>query len=245
MLNFLKKYSILFFILTGINLSAQQDVITVGIQYKPIFQGQIFNTGEQISESGAITTVLSPKIGSSFGMVIRRGFTKMISAEIGINYINRNFDFSIDDQLNQVKVEESFKLIGYEIPLSMLIYIRLGDKLFMNASGGISFDMFPSDLATNDRYFHHVSYRYRWIRNSVIANLGWEWRTDKSGYFYLGGSFHRPFKPIIETQLTYIDDNNYRTQSVFDVLGNYLTIDFRYFFHEDEQKAKKKKKKKK
>ena len=75
------KIALLFFIgsLTGLN--AQVGVTTVGIQLKPIIPINYFGGGPiQLSNEFA-TFDLTSKLGYSFGMVVRHGFTKMISIE--------------------------------------------------------------------------------------------------------------------------------------------------------------------
>jgi hypothetical protein len=72
---------------------------------------------------------------------------------------------------------------------------------------------------------------------AVIANLGWEWRTVKSGYFYIGASFHAPFSYEYVTRIRY--EEGQVTEEFYNTLsGSYLTIDFRYFFHEEPAKNK-------
>ncbi|MBK7947004.1 MAG: hypothetical protein IPJ85_17600 [Flavobacteriales bacterium] len=51
----------------------------------------------------------------------------------------------------------------------------------------------PSDV---EGYLENGSiymFRRRWAQGSVIGNLGFEYRSDKSGIFYLGATYHRPF----------------------------------------------------
>ena len=47
-------------------------------------------------------------------------------------------------------------------------------------------------MQSYDEYFQHVSFRKICFK-SVLTNIGWEYRTEKSGYIYLGTSYHRPF----------------------------------------------------
>ena len=85
---------------------------------------------------------------------------------------------------------------------------------------------------------------YDWIIPSLIANIGWEYRTDKSGYIYLGASYHRPFSHMAKEVILY--NGNSRFERVeLNLSGNYITVDIRYFFHEDAEKKKRKVKKSK
>ncbi|MFN9801402.1 MAG: hypothetical protein ACK54P_15400, partial [Bacteroidota bacterium] len=130
-------------------------------------------------------------------------------------------------------------------PLQGLVYVRLGKQLWMNASGGVCLDMYPSDIATSTSVrrdtmvydFSQDTFRRRWIQVAILANYGFEWRTRKSGFLYLGASFHRPFQEIAYTKST-VTINTNPSSVVYELAGSYLTVDLRYFFHEDPQRRK-------
>jgi hypothetical protein len=219
---------------------AQENIVTVGIQFKPIIPIKyFFSEGTDLSLNN-IQFQLEQKSGYSMGMVIRKGFTKILSFETGISFINRSYLLMINDSVEITN--EKFRLIAYEIPINGLVYIRLSDKLFMNTALGLSLDLFPSDVYTENSSYQHYSQRRSWILPGVSANLGYEYRTEKAGYFYLGASYHRPFYDMYSTAIEYTNANNELTKVNTALAGNYLTIDFRYFFHEDPLKKKLKKK---
>ena len=164
-------------------------------------------------------------------MVVRKGITKTISFETGINYVKRVYNLSIIDSSNNFTRDGKFRIIGYEIPLLALVYIRIGEKFYMNNALGFSIDIFPSDVRTVNSYSTRTSF----IIPALLANLGWEYRTDKSGIFYIGASFHRPFSKIMSTKIWY-DGNNKTAEVETKLAGSYLTIDFRYFFPETPEK---------
>lgn len=218
---------------------AQENIFTAGFQYKPIFSSAFFSTGTKTVSQNGIDFSISQKFGYNAGMTLRRGFTKKLSMEFGINYVKRNFGLSITDTTFTGKSD--FTIIGYEIPVQGLIFIRLGEKLYMNSSAGISTDMYPSNVATAGTYFMHHSSRNSLFQFSALANLGYEYRTPKNGYFYFGASYHLPFNYFYESAVKYIPPQEV---IYIKLRGNYLTLDFRYYFHEDPLKPKKKKKSK-
>lgn len=221
---------------------AQENIVTVGLQFKPIIPIKYFFTeGTNITLDNTQFQI-EQKFGSSWGMVVRKGVTKRLSFETGISYINRSYSLSIKDSINLV--DNQFHVVAYEIPLNGLVYIRLTDKLYMNAALGVSVDLFPSDILTEDNQYQHYSQRKSWILPGVSANIGYEYRTEKIGYFYLGASYHRPFYNMYNTVIEYspVNGNFQRAESY--LAGNYLTVDFRYFFHETPLKKKLKSKKK-
>ncbi|MCC7231893.1 MAG: hypothetical protein IT242_03035 [Bacteroidia bacterium] len=212
----------------------QKGVTTVGIQYKPIFPLSFVGTGKQVQEHASVTSELELKSGFCGGMIIRHGFSDLVAMEAGINYVKRKYRLTFRD--SGFSGSSQFRIVGYEIPFSFLAYIQLGEKLFMNASMGPSFDFFASDVETYDDYFVQVSRRNQLLSVSILANIGWEWRTEKSGYLYLGASYHRPFSYTYDNTAKY-NFNNKEEYFYSRLLGNYLTVDIRYFFHQDARKT--------
>jgi len=224
---------------------AQERVITAGIQFKPMLPQGFFNAESSQEFADNVNFTQDQKFGYAAGMVVRWGITKSISLETGINYVRRNFKITIDSLNDAYEADINYGIIGYEIPIAGLIYVRLSRQWYMNASFGASIDLFPRDFyadATNDQRWIHETVRESWIQVSGLANLGFEYRTEKSGYFYLGSSYHQPFTDMYQSKIG--RGNKPNATVILPVNGSYLTLDFRYFFHEDPQKKKKRKKKK-
>ena len=78
------KLILLYLILISSQLFfAQERVTTFGIQFKPIIPSELFNTGKQEIIQNNVTFGVTPQMGLSFGMVIRKGLTKNLSLESG------------------------------------------------------------------------------------------------------------------------------------------------------------------
>lgn len=159
--------------------------------------------------------------------------------EFGINSVKRNFALTIQD--TSFVDKSHFTIIGYEIPVMGLIFLKISQKVFMTTGFGLSCDMYPSDVSTLDTYFKHYSHRHSLFQSAVLANIAFEHRTEKSGYFNIGASYHLPFTNIFYSDIKYFPTNDIVQMKL---PGNYLTIDFRYFFYEKPIKQKVKKKKK-
>ena len=60
-----------------------------------------------------------------------------------------------------------------------------------------------------------------------------EYRIEGKGSYYFGASLHRPWEEIGKIYPEY-DNNistfNHEQKISLDMLGNFVTIDFRYFF---------------
>lgn len=231
------KHSTLFFIafLSLLGLKAQQEVTTFGLQFKPILSSDLINTGAQTQKMGQIGFTIEPRSGYAFGMVVRKGLNNQFSIETGINYTERNYGLTITEDSTGFRGESDFKYVIYEIPVQALVYIRLSENTYMNTAFGLSFNFLPTDWETLGDYWQHFSQRESWIQPSLLANVGFEYRTYESGYLYLGISLHRPFNNITTAGVAFIEQDFNRIEresAFFDILGNYLTLDLRYFFHE-------------
>ncbi|MCC6384074.1 MAG: hypothetical protein LC117_05005 [Bacteroidia bacterium] len=223
---------------------AQENVLTAGVQFRPFFTNKFFRTGAQSKDSSNVNFTITPKGGFSAGGVVRYGFTGTLSFETGINIIKRPHDLNITKTIDGntiITTHTRFTSISYEIPVCILVFLQLSDHLFMDAGLGLSMDFYPSHLFTYGENFQQYSRRKNWMFPAVNASLGYEWRTEKSGYFYIGSSYHNPFSEIYTSTIGYYENGRYLTGQQFLLSGNYLSIDFRYFFPQDPLKKQKKK----
>jgi len=243
---------ILFWIL-GV-VVAQERVLTFGLQVKPIIPSGFLFTGGQTIVQDSFIYKMNPQVGYAAGMVVRYGFDKTFSLEAGLNFVRRNYAVEAcrDATLNSFICHgDTFRIIGYEIPVLGLVYVKLSEHIFMNVSVGAAIDLFPSNVETpngslpSGEGYYHFSQRNknRWVQTALLANVGWDLRTNKSGIFYIGASFHRPFTSIYRSLIQYYDGIFKLDETVTELSGNYLTLDLRYFFHEDPEKKKVKTKK--
>ena len=241
------RYAIIVaFVVVSASSVSQKDVTTFGVQVKPIVPSKFFNSGAQTISQEYLTVDMTPKLGWNLGMLMRMGFTDMFSLETGINVVRRNYNLNAYDVEFDTNLELDYTFSGYEVPVQILVYVKLGDHLWMNASGGVSFDTYPSNaFSTNDAVVDTLvldieqrTFRRSWVQMAVLANYGFEYRTKDRGYWYLGASYHRPFSDMATTEVTYVR-NTVPEVVLADLSGSYLTVDLRYFFHEDPDRKRK------
>jgi len=227
---------------------AQVNVTTLGIQLKPMIPSKYFGTGTEDAEVEDLRVNFEPNPGVNFGMVVRKGLTRNWSLESGICMVQRNFTLHYNHPELPTERQLRFRYICYEIPIQAMVFVKLTDEIFMNASAGFSLDLYPSNVESSTyefrdtvRFdFYQKTYKNNWIQPALLANYGFEWRTPDKGYFYIGASYHRPFQYIGTTRILFERDDDPTTTFV-RLGGNYLTADFRYFFHEKPEKRAKKK----
>ncbi|MCF8461917.1 MAG: PorT family protein [Flavobacteriales bacterium] len=255
--------------LTGLCGRAQDNenvqVLTAGVEFRPIFPIDFLKTGDQLVSNNDFSISVSPKFSFSAGMIIRYGFHKRFALETGLNFVQRNYNLDIHRDSTagkpEYKSKTDFTIIGYEHPIKLLVFVQLSEHIFMNAAAGFQLTFFPSDIFTSDenssgsdQHFKHSSLRLGFdgkpgndgfIHGGAIANLGFEYRTKKIGFFYLGGTYHVPFADVYSSKFAYADDSYASPAQEVRLNGSYLTFDVRYFFHSKPIAAKERKKKKK
>lgn len=205
-----------------------------GFQYKPIIPMNVFGTGptEITGKDGVHNAIITQGFSFSAGGTMRIGITKRLAIETGINFTRRNYQtdyFVPDSNLNAVT---GVRNISYDLPLNLLIYAEINPKLFINASFGNSFLMFPTNTATQTNTLPHnyitETERRRWLQFALNANAGIEYRLEKDGIFYIGASFLRPFSALYNVRTTY----KYGSNPNFGLgllRGSYFCLDLKYF----------------
>lgn len=219
----------------------EYNFITAGLTFKPIIPSNLLQTatvqvsGNEVDENEYLRLTVDQRLGYSFGMVVRKNFTQRFAMETGVNFVRRGFDVEVLDREFDVSDTVDFGISSYEIPVMALVYIRLGEQLYMNTALGLSLDIGARSVANNTRSFDHFT-AIRKFNAGVIANLGVEWRTEKSGTFYIGATYHQPTGPIADTKINYFREAHASDASLETPLnGTYLTLDLRYYFHEGDK----------
>jgi len=218
----------------------QKGKTKFGFQFKPIVPNRLIGFYEQPFNKDQFESTVTQKFGFSGGMRLRVGLSDRLALESGINYNQRNYNlnFAVPDSgytgINDVGI------VSYEIPLSFMVFIRLSDDIFMNTSVGPALTFFPSDVRTytpigaNERFQQEGAYRSK-AQGALNANVGFEWRNKNAGTFYLGGSYHLPFAPIMTFAMSYEYNVTQNVVVRQNISGSYLTIDLRYYLPESKE----------
>jgi hypothetical protein len=185
---------------------------------------------------GGFSSSLNQKTGFSYGALIRADYTKSISLEVGLNYIQRQFNaqMSYTDSITSISDSNKLTFINYEIPLTGIVKIQMGQKLFSTAGLGPSFSYKPTNVALIDQPGGpHTFYHSGTVKKFGIdlnAQIGFEFRTRKSGIYYIGSAVKVPTNYLFNWGGKYSKQNS--SQYFIDftkVNGAFLTIDLRYY----------------
>ena len=224
-------------IIGAFDLKGQNTRTTFGLQYKPIIPAEYFNSSHINESAGNYTFNLSPKYSNSFGMVLRHKINKTFSIESGLNYTQRNYKLTINNNPQNINDFTSFGMRSYELPIQFLTYVRASEFWYLNVAFGISHNVLASDIFSygdkTDYYFQNT-YRKSSGYRALLANIGMEYRTEGRGHYYIGSSLHWPWTEISRIYPEYNDfnDEDFEDKFFLEILGNFITIDFRYFFAE-------------
>jgi hypothetical protein len=205
-----------------------------GVQVRPVFPTQFIGEPITVLTIDYFTTTITQKTGYSFGGTVRAGLTKLLALETGINFTQRNFNISMEIPDSNLYAKNDISFISYDIPINGLVYIQLSEKFYMNTSLGIALTFKPTDVGVltlpgGTHSFTHTGYSQRKAGIDLNANFGFEYRTEKSGFFYIGGSARVPFNSVFTMVAQYKNQGNEKTvQGEID--GSFLALDFKYFF---------------
>ncbi|HBF88106.1 MAG TPA: hypothetical protein DDX39_05640 [Bacteroidales bacterium] len=198
-----------------------------GVHFSPTSPLNLIQKTNVLSEVDGVLYEINSKMGHSFGMEVRHDFNKIFSLQTGLSYVRRNYDFKANlDTL----FENRMQFVGYEIPVMMLAYLRLTKHIYMDNSIGFSANFYPTDIATE----HVYGFANRWYQFAMNVNVGWDFRTENSGYFFLGASYHLQLNNAL--YLAFYEDENFVAEKVrLGVKGSYFAINFKYFFPQREK----------
>lgn len=230
------KSKFLFIILCNVVFSAeaQNKRTTFGLQYKPIIPASYFNSSEISSNYLSYDFNLTPKYSNSFGMIVRHKINSTFSIESGLNYTQRNLSLAIKNSILNLYDFTDFDMRSYELPIQLLAYVQTSESWYVNVAFGISHNILASDIFSageESQEYYQNTYRKSGGYQALLANVGMEYRTEEKGHYYFGTSLHRPWKSIGRVFPEYNDFNQNKEFSI-DLLGNFITIDLRYFFTE-------------
>ena len=218
--------------------------LTFGVEFRTLQNFGVLNLDSVVIQepSGEFTSTYRFAGGLGFGGIVRIKLTDFWNIETGIHYVRQRYDLDFTDLRTGVEDGTSLNVVSYELPLKGLVYIQLGERLFSNVALGVSADFIASNVEAfglgNTYSFGAI--RRTVARGAVLGSLGFEFRTDEDGYFYLGGSFHQPFGDTMLTQVSYERDGIPPAVGANGTIdGAYFSIDFRYFFPNKEESKNK------
>lgn len=210
--------------------------IHFGVQTKLLLPSDFLGPVKTNLSNEGFQSILTQKTGYSYGGLIRADFTKNVTLECGINYIQRQFkaEMSYSDSSVTVNDTNNLTFINYELPITGIVKIQLARNIYSLVGLGPSFTFKPTNVALIDlpggkhTFYHSGSVKKFGI--DLNAQAGFELRTKKSGYFYLGGGVKVPTTYLFNWGGKYAQQGSSESLIDFEkVNGAFLSIDLRYY----------------
>ena len=213
-----------------------------GIQYKPLIPINRVGDKPFSMKEGNFETEIKPSFGYSYGAAVRIGISELLAIETGMNYIKRRYtaEYSVVD--SNLVASDRVGYVSFEIPVNLLVYVQLGKTIYMNVSGGVSTNFNPSNIRSvviPDPYrldlFIFEGKRLHYFDFNANAEIGFEYRTEEAGIFYLGGYAKIPFTPILAIATEYRHDT--KKQVAYEgITGATFGLSLKYFFKNSKNK---------
>lgn len=204
-----------------------------GFLYKPLIPVSV--VGDRPFDLGVapFNSTITPRLGYTYGAVVRIGMTELLAIETGISYTKRNFQIDYEVPDSSIMANDGLSYINFEIPVNFLVYIKLSDQFYMNSSLGTSLIYYPSNVRTvvNPEGLHQFIFegrRVSFFSADINANVGFEFRTEKKGIFYLGASGKIPLSPVLRIATEYRYDTE-KFVAFSEIQGAQVSLDLKYF----------------
>lgn len=206
-----------------------------GFQTRMIIPSNTIGPNALTLTNDYFTTTIQQQVGYTFGGVVRLGLSELISIETGLNYVQRIYGITMQRTDSNIVAHNTMHFIQYDIPLAAVINVKLSKVVFANASLGIALQNKPSNVGIIDHpygihEFFHLGIVDIHKKNALdlTASTGFEFRTKKSGVFYIGGTARVAMSPVFQFVGKYKYVNDARV--VYgNMNGSYLSVDFKYF----------------
>jgi len=229
---------------------AQKNTVVFGLHLEPIVPSKMFRIQTEDIIRDDVSFSIIPKTGYLLGAHLSLNISKRFTIESGINLIKRQIEMTATEENTPISM--SYGIHNFEIPLASTLYVRLSERIYMGHTAGISFQMLPSHLGSRVNWvdssnviskFEQISYRRSWLVPTFKGGIGFEFRTEEDGYFYVGAMYHL-FTKMYTTQITY------KTSTINELFliqpqSDFFGILFRYSFPPTPMMFDKKKQKKK
>lgn len=237
------KFIFFLFILCLGQVFAQNDKSSnayFGIQYKPLMAANFIGKSTMTLKDSSFESTFNQNLGYSLGGIVRVQLGKNIAIETGINQVKRNYTVSYASLDSNKTATKSLSFMSFDIPVNALFFVKMSEKFYLNTSMGPSIVFNPSNVASQVAYNKYTLFKAEGRRKSTFsaelnANIGFEYRTKKSGFFYIGSSARIPFTSIFNVATMY-ETNGTKHIQYGSINGTYLSLDFRYFFSNNKTK---------
>lgn len=217
----------------------------LGLQISPIISSDFIQKNNYNYQSDTANFSINHQTSFSYGAEIRHYFTYRFALSTGIFYTKRNIKVDFESQYPEFsqKTDTSFtgdlQFIAFEIPIKVSGYVRLLDQVYMSVGGGLNLNFYPTNIRIDHIYVDRLDHlnlgALDFFQLGFSANVGWEYRTPDSGIFYFGATYQAHLGKMAQVGIFEKETIN-RADYFYEITGNYLSLDFKYYFPLNEKK---------
>jgi hypothetical protein len=232
-----KSLLTLFTLLILLAASAQETKVTFGLQIEPLIPSGLIRSSNVKAFAQGVEFSTDARPGYSYGAHIAFWLNERMSIESGINHLIR--DYRITAQEPDFTLPLQWTADNFEIPFLFNYHIRLGERLYIDQSIGLSFQFLPGEFQSrilaedefDNRLYEmsQISVRNYWVMPAFRGGFGFEYRTDNWGSFYVG-PVYRLFSTLYFTRILYTRGDVNVTNLDIRPTGDYFSVVFRYIF---------------
>lgn len=247
------KWTLLFFLLVTFYSFAQVDgdksefekfPTTFALQLRGLANNRVLEGSLIEMNNDTVLSSIGMRNGFSFGGIIRRQYTDNLGIELGLIHNKRYFDLSGSILDTNATYSGDFAFTNYEIPIMGLAFVKFSERLFANVGLGFSTLYKPSGVQVKlvdqdaKRAFSFEGNAFNKFSFNVNAQVGLEYRTERKGTFYLGGSASIPTSPLFAYIVVYESPKQgIRTDQGVYIRSPFFTLDLRYYFPKIKNKG--------
>lgn len=210
----------------------EKDPVAFGIEIAPIIPSNLFRITATEGSDDNFSMKRSPKSGFKAAALIRFGLKGRFAMQTGIGYIRRHFDIASEidgEPLKNLRV----RAVNYEIPVGASYYVPLAKTFLMSVTLGVAANFLPRDIVTSNEDILQGTVQKSWVTPSFFLNYGFEYRTEKYGFFHLGFSYNIFPLVMYDNEVVY-DPSGVNPKSIITpIRGDYFSIMIRYFLPVD------------
>ncbi len=195
--------------------------------------------------SDSIQSSITKHTSVSLGGEIRHFFTYRFAINTGLFFTPRNYKLNYSSHYTEAGhrgIDTTFsremRFISFEIPVHLSGYVRLSRNIFMNVAGGINLNFYPTNIGVENINFQRIGLGgSQFFQLGYTIGIGWEFRTENTGYFYLGGLYQARFDNM--GSFLFYERNTVSTPTYsHDITGSYLALVLKFYFPVSESDKK-------
>lgn len=196
------------------------------VQVGAITPSGFFRVRNTVREAEGVRYQVDPSTGFQVGGLAAFRLSKRFQLQGGFTLLLRNYTCSATYQEQTLSTRLNTTL--YEVPLLVVYYQRMSERLLLSLGTGVNLQTLPSDLGAQEQHLQVLALHKAFALPASLTMLGLEFRAKNRGGFFAGLSYCiTPFF-LYDTVFLSKFDGRERVHPVAHV-GDYFGLVARYY----------------